>query len=65
MQEHLYAMNSKENVRLLRESEVQDRVRQLEVEKRGLARELHETRARVQELEDRNRVLVAEKREID
>lgn len=58
-------MNSKENVRLLRESEVQDRVRQLEVEKRGLARELHETRARVQELEDRNRVLVAEKREID
>lgn len=40
-------MNSKENVRILRESEVQDRIRQLETEKRGLVRELIEVRGRL------------------
>lgn len=46
MQEQLYAMNSKENVRILRDSETQERVARMEAEKRQLLREVAELRAR-------------------
>jgi hypothetical protein len=65
MQEHLYAMNSKENVRLLRESENAERLRHLESEKKALSRELYEYKVRWQDAEEKNRQLMSEKRELD
>lgn len=65
MQEHLYSMNSKENVRLLRESENAERLRYLEAEKKSLSRELYEYKAKFQDAEERNRLLMTEKKELD
>lgn len=58
MQEHLYSMNSKENMRLLRESETAEKLRQLESEKKALSRELYEYKARWQDAEEKNRLLM-------
>lgn len=51
-------MNSKENMRLLRESETAEKLRQLESEKKALSRELYEYKARWQDAEEKNRLLM-------
>jgi hypothetical protein len=49
MQEQLYAMNSKENVRILKDNETYDRIRQLEGDKKSLIRELADLKTRIRE----------------